>query len=94
MTVDEQIKELNQTLMQVRLDLAKMDTKMDSIKDLANRLERVDNTAAEALQNTKAAHHRLDRIEKILFWVGTTFFGAILVAIAAFLVRGGFAPIK
>lgn len=35
--------------------------------------------AQEALQSTKASHHRLDKINKIIFWVGTTVIGAIIV---------------
>lgn len=34
--------------------------------------------AQEALQNSKVAHNRLDRIDKIIFWAATTVVGAIV----------------
>lgn len=45
--------------------------------------------AQEALQSTKTAHHRIDSINKIIFWFATTFFGSIIVAIGVFITKGG-----
>jgi hypothetical protein len=43
--------------------------------------------AQEALQSAKAAHHRLDRIEKIVYWVSTTIIGALLVGAVSLLFK-------
>ena len=34
-------------------------------------------TATEALEKAKSAHKRLDKIDKIIFWMGTTVVGTI-----------------
>jgi hypothetical protein len=43
--------------------------------------------AQEALQSAKAAHHRLDRIEKIVYWASTTIIGALLVGAVSLLFK-------
>lgn len=73
----------------------------DETNEILQRLTRVEtkidlmitarDIAQEALQSTKAAHHRIDSINKIIFWCGTTFVGSILVSIAVFITKGGLA---
>lgn len=88
-TLDEQIKELTKTVMELRLDLARMDVKMDSIKDVKDK---VDNhasrlTALEA--SAKSAHLRLDKMESNQTWLWRTLGGAVLLAVVAFVIKGG-----
>lgn len=52
--------------------LTRVETKIDLMVNARD-------IAQEALQSTKAAHHRLDRIDKIIFWAATTAIGAIIV---------------
>jgi len=62
--------------------LTRVETKLDmfaSARDLAT----------EALQSAKNAHHRIERIEKIVYWLGTTIIGALLVSLIMFIVKGG-----
>ncbi|MGG1555013.1 hemolysin XhlA family protein [Paenibacillus ferrarius] len=69
----------------------------DETNEILQRLTRVEtkldlminarDIAQEALQSTKAAHHRLDRIDKIVFWAGTTAIGAIIVGAVALLFK-------
>lgn len=71
----------------------------DETNEILQRLTRVEtkidlmitarDIAQEALQSTKAAHHRVDRIDKIVFWAATTFLGSILVSVAVFITKGG-----
>jgi hypothetical protein len=60
--------------------LTRVETKLDlmiNARDLAQ----------EALQSTKAAHKRLDRIDKIIFWAGTTVIGAVIVGAVALVMK-------
>lgn len=60
--------------------LTRVETKLDmqiNAKDMA----------AEALDKAKSAHHRLDRIDKIIFWAGTTVIGSIVVGAIALLYK-------
>lgn len=60
--------------------LTRVETKLDmhlNAKDIA----------AEALNKAKSAHHRLDRIDKIIFWAGTTVIGAIVVGAISMLYK-------
>jgi hypothetical protein len=60
--------------------LARVETKIDymvSARDIAQ----------EALQSTKAAHHRLDRLEKIVYWAATTIIGSVILAVIAMVLK-------
>lgn len=87
--MDEQIKELTKTVMDLRLDLARMDVKMDSIKDVKEKVDAHETKLATLQASTSSAHKRMDKIEKIHAWllgaVGLGFIGAIVT----FVVKGG-----
>lgn len=68
--------------MQILQRLTAVETKLDlqlSAKDIAT----------EALSRAKSLEHRVDKIDKVHFWFGTTFFGALIVALVAYLIKGG-----
>lgn len=66
-------------------------------QDILQRLTRVEtkldlmasarDTANEALQSTKAAQKRLDRLEKVVNWAATTIIGALLVGAVSLLFK-------
>ncbi|WP_336822930.1 hemolysin XhlA family protein [Sporosarcina sp. USHLN248] len=56
-----------------------------SIKTLLNTMAKTNDTAKEALQSSKSAHHRLDKIDKIIFWSATTIIGTVVIAMIALL---------
>ncbi|MBU7314038.1 hemolysin XhlA family protein [Paenibacillus oleatilyticus] len=66
-----------------------MSPQPDETQEILQRLTRVEtkldlmnsarDIAQEALQSTKSAHHRLDRVEKTIFWAATTIIGALIV---------------
>jgi len=76
-----------------------MSPQTDETQEILQRLTRVEtkldmmnsarDTAHEALQSTKAAHHRIDRIDKLITWMATTFFGALIIGITTFIIKGG-----
>lgn len=73
---------------------------LDAENEILQRLTRVEtkldmqlnakDIAVEALDRVKSLQHRVDKIDKVFFWFFTTFFGSILLAAAAFIVKGGF----
>jgi hypothetical protein len=83
------MKRLSEQLTNVRLDLRELSTKMDGIKDLQKKVDEVHDTAKEALQSTRSAHKRIDRINQVHFWAATTIISALIVAIVTFFVKGG-----
>jgi tetrahydromethanopterin S-methyltransferase subunit G len=72
----------------------------DETQEILQRLTRVEtkldmmvsarDIAFEALQSTKQAHKRLDKIDKWLSWIGTTVIGGVILAILGFMINGGF----
>lgn len=62
--------------------LTRVETKLDMMINARD-------IAQEALQSTKVAHHRLDKIDKTLFWLFTTFGAAFIIALVAFVIKGG-----
>lgn len=85
----EELKELHALITDVRLDIRELNTKMDGIKDLTRKVEETQAVAIKAMDSTQAAHHRIDRVDKIIFWAGTTTFGALIVGVVAFIIKGG-----
>ena len=87
--MDEQIKELTKHVMDLRLDLARVDTKMDAIKDMQHKVE--DHGARlVAVENSAAsAHHRLNGVGKIVYSIGVGTALAVVGAVVTFVVKGG-----
>ncbi|MGR5868101.1 hemolysin XhlA family protein [Bacillus pacificus] len=51
--------------------LTRVETKLDTLGN-------VKDVAIEAQQSAKSAHLRIDRLDKLVFWIGTTVVGAII----------------
>lgn len=58
-----------------------------SIKSILKTMANTNNMALEALQSAKSAHHRLDRIEKIVYWAGTTVIGTVIIGVISFFIE-------
>ncbi|MFU1796958.1 hemolysin XhlA family protein [Paenibacillus azoreducens] len=80
--MDEVQAETLQRITRVETTVVNMNEKLD-------RAIAANETAVEALSSAKSAHHRLDKIEDNQKWLWRTFAGAILVAIAGFIISGG-----
>lgn len=52
--------------------LTRVETKLDTLGN-------VKEVAIEAQQSAKSAHLRVDRLDKLVFWLGTTVVGAVIV---------------
>ena len=86
----QQIKELSELITDLRIDIAKLNEKIDALKVTANKIDSIEKTANESLGSVKSAHHRIDRIEKMIYWLATTVAGSLITAIITMLVKGGF----
>jgi Haemolysin XhlA len=64
--------EVNTTEKEILMSLARLETKMDNLGN-------VKEVSNEALQSSKNAHLRIDRIDKIIFWAGTTTIGGVVI---------------
>ncbi|MDC2864647.1 hemolysin XhlA family protein [Bacillus sp. BP-3] len=51
--------------------LTRVETKLDLLGN-------VKDIAIEAQQSAKSAHLRVDKLDKLVFWIGTTVIGAII----------------
>ncbi|PAD73924.1 hemolysin XhlA family protein [Paenibacillus campinasensis] len=69
--------------------ITRVETKVVSMDEKLDRAIRANETAVEALQSAKSAHHRLDKIEDAQKWLWRTFAGAFILAAAAFIIAGG-----
>lgn len=61
-------------LIEMKEDIASIKTSLSSMKTASD-------TANEALQSTKSAHRRLDKLDKIVFWSATTVIGGVILAL-------------
>lgn len=62
--------------------------KLDGISHIRDTANRAEDKADEALSSTKSAHHRLDKIDKIVWWVSTSIIGLVLVALVGLVIKG------
>ncbi|MGE7718057.1 hemolysin XhlA family protein [Priestia megaterium] len=69
--------------------ITRVETVVDNMDEKLDRAIHANETAVEALQSAKSAHHRLDKIEDGQKWLWRTFAGAFVLAIAAFIIAGG-----
>lgn len=66
-----------------------VETKLDMIlKDRENVAEAM-KIANAADISARSAHHRLNKIDKIIFWLATTVIGALILALIGFALKGG-----
>lgn len=86
---NDQLKELTKTVMEVRLDLARIDTKVDSIKDMQHKVEDHSTRLMSVEGSVLHAHKRMDKIDKVLGWIATAVSAGFLAAIITFIVKGG-----
>ncbi|TKI70106.1 MULTISPECIES: hemolysin XhlA family protein [Lysinibacillus] len=61
--------------------------KLDGINYIRDTANRAEDKADEALASTKSAHHRLNKIDKIVWWASTTIIGAVILALLALVIK-------
>ncbi|GKU79845.1 hemolysin XhlA family protein [Paenibacillus sp. L3-i20] len=86
---DNPMDKLNETMVNVRLDIRELSTKVDGMSDVKREVVQAGKVADEALDKSESAHHRINRIDKITFWAGTTIVGGVVIALLNMLWRSG-----
>ncbi|WP_339273604.1 hemolysin XhlA family protein [Paenibacillus sp. FSL W8-0426] len=79
--VNAVVEETTKALMGIQIQLARMEKTLEGVPVMAATLETTRDLAKEAMQSTKSAHHRLDKIESNQTWLWRTI-GAVLIGIA------------
>lgn len=69
--------------------IVRVETKIDVMSDIRNTASLAKDTADQALSSVKSAHHRIDKIDKIIFWLGSTIIGAVILGLLAMLFTRG-----
>ena len=87
--MDDQIDKMTEQLVNVRLDLRELTTEVRSIKDLSQSVAVMDKRLIATESSSSSAHKRLDRIEANQTWMWRALGGAVLVAVATFVIKGG-----
>lgn len=87
------VEETTKVLMGIQVQLARMEKTLEGVPAMAATLEATQDLAREAMQSTKSAHHRLDKIENAQTWlwrtIATTLIGIAIGAIVLILKTGG-----
>lgn len=68
-------------LSDIRERVVRVETKIDLMTNVEDTAKEAKEIAVKALESTKSAHRRLDKVDKLIFWVGTTVIGAVLLAL-------------
>ncbi len=87
---NDEIKELHDILTELRIEVKVITEKLDALKQVSTKLEATEKVSNEALSSVKSAHHRIDRIDKAMYWLATTVIGSLITAVIIFIVKGGF----
>lgn len=69
--------------------ITRVEEKVNNMDEKLDRAIRANEMAALALQSAEHAHERLNKIEDNQKWLWRTIAGAILVAVASFIISGG-----
>lgn len=99
----DQLQLLN-TITEIRVELGKLSTRLEKLddftrsldelrrqmQDLARKSGEVEDVANKALESTKAAHHRLNGVSKVAWWILTATGGTTITMIVSFALKGGF----
>ncbi|MCL1701638.1 hemolysin XhlA family protein [Lysinibacillus sp. Bpr_S20] len=67
--------------------LGGIEAKIDDIRDIRQTADNAKDIAEEALASTKSAHHRLNKIDKIVWWASTTIIGAVILGLLALVIK-------
>lgn len=78
---------INKVITDIRVTMGRMEEKIDNMSATMNEAkttaEKASATANKAMESTKSAHRRLDKVDKIIFWVSTTIIGFVMLALIA-----------
>ncbi|MER1999068.1 MAG: hemolysin XhlA family protein [Lysinibacillus sp.] len=65
------------------------ETKIDQLIKIETTADNAEKIATEALESTKSAHKRLDKFDKMVWWLVTTVGAIIIVALVGLIIKTG-----
>ncbi|KGE17557.1 hemolysin XhlA family protein [Paenibacillus wynnii] len=83
MTVGGGVVGTEDKLVEIQIQLARIEKTLEAVPTLTTTIETTRDLAREAMQSTKSAHHRLDRMEEAQRWVWRTIGGSIITVVVA-----------
>ncbi|RUT48590.1 hypothetical protein EJP82_01215 [Paenibacillus anaericanus] len=82
------VDEYPKVLVDIQVQLGRIEKTLEAVPALSATLEATKELARDADQSAKSAHHRLNKIDKIIFWLVTTVIGAVILAIIKLVTEG------
>lgn len=68
-------------LSQILERTVRVETKVDNLSEDQKSIEIIQKDAQEANASARSAHRRLDKIDKIIYWLTTTIIGAVILVV-------------
>lgn len=81
MMTDNPLKELSEQMVNVRLDIRELSTKVDGLADVKKEVSVATKTAEEALQYAKAGQHQINELKESNKWLWRAFAGATITGV-------------
>lgn len=79
---DTEMKALNDQMVNVRLDIRELSTKMDGLKDVKKEVDEATDLAKEALKYAKSGQHQINELKDGQRWlwraIGTALIAGII----------------
>lgn len=76
-----EIKALNDQVMNVRLDIRELSTKVDGLKDVKKEVDAANDIAKEAFQYAKSGQHQINELKEGQKWLWRTIGAALITGI-------------
>jgi predicted component of type VI protein secretion system len=89
--VADDVKDLTELITKLRIDMARIESKLDNMKDINQKVDNIEQVLTQTAQSAKLAQERIDKIDRVIYWLATTIIGTIIAGLVTFIARGGFA---
>lgn len=80
-SLEKQIKDMSDHLVNVRLDIRELTTEVRSLKALQEQVASHETKIIQNEAKSEAAHKRLDKHDKIIWWFATSVGGSVILAV-------------
>jgi hypothetical protein len=75
------MKALNDQMMNVRLDIRELSTKVDGLKDVKKEVDEANDIAKEALNYAKSGQHQINELKDSQKWLWRTVGASIITGV-------------
>lgn len=85
--VEQQLKEMSEHLVNVRLDIRQLTTEIRSLQALQESVGKHETRLIQVEDKATALHKRVDKIDKVIFWFATSVGGTVILAVMSLVLR-------